>query len=247
MSYISADVMPMIVEFLDMRDRAKMAMVNTGWNQCMYRTNVWKNDRWIPAPGVIGTILHLPPDARHIGSPYKACFFHWLDNQRIIQSKPIKKYYQYWKRIGSPCLYIHHHRFEDTVIASKKFKTLSEKDKQYLFYRCTKLNTDKENSYSAYLRSLIEEFQFIRMNLSRIIQPSFIKSDDVFNVFRDESLLMIQTNEEDAYKYIKDYEYRLKNCNKALAIRGQHQWILNDMAFAKDPMAMWESVAFSLK
>jgi len=247
MSYLPGDVMPIIVEFLDRKDRAKMAMVNTAWNQCMYRSIVWKNDRWTPAPGVIGTLLHLPPDARHIGSPYKSCFFHWLENQRIIQSKPIKKYYYYWKKIGSPCLYIHHHRFEDTVIASKTYKTLSEKDKQYLFYRCTKTHTEKENSYSAYLQSLQEEFQFIRMNLSRIIQPSFIHSEDVFNLLREESLQLIQKNEEDAYKYIKDYEYILKKCNNALIHRGQHPWSLNEMACAKDPRMMWESVAFSLE
>ena len=108
MSHIPSDVMPILVEFLDMKDRAKMAMVNKAWNQCMYRSTVWKQTKWTPAPGVIGTILQLPPEARHIGSPYKACFFHWLDNQRTIQSKPIKKYYQHWKKIKSPCLYIHH-------------------------------------------------------------------------------------------------------------------------------------------
>jgi hypothetical protein len=240
--------MPILVEFLDMKDRAKMAMLNKAWNQCMYRSSIWKNNVWTPAPATVGSVIQLPLGARHIGSPYKACFFHWLDSQRSVRAISIKKCYQYWKKIGSPCLYIQHHYFEDTVIASKQFKALSKKDQQYIFYRCTIPKTSKENAYSAYLRSLIEEFQYIRMNITRYIAPStIIKSEDIYNNLYSESLQIIQKRDEDVYKYVKDYEYMLKSCNEALVKRGQHPWILNEAAFAKDPAKLWDSVAFSLK
>lgn len=246
MTYIPSDVMPILVEFLDMKDRAKMAMVNKSWNQCMYRSNVWKDDKWTPAPGVIGIVIQLPLGARHIGSPYKACFFHWLDNQRSVRAISLKKCYQYWKKIGSPCLYIHHHYFEDTVIASKQYKALSEKDKQYFFYRCTVPKPSKENAYSAYLRSLIEEFQYIRMGLSRFIVPSVAKSTDVYNNLYAASLETIYKYNDDVHKYVKEYEYMLKSCNEALTKRGHHPWILNEAAFAKDSMKVWDSIAFKL-
>jgi len=246
MSYISSDVMPIIVEFLDMKDRAKMAMVNKAWNRCMYRSNVWKHDKWTPAAAMFGSVLHLPLEARHIGSPYKACFFHWLDMQRSVHTASIKKCYQHWKKIGSPCLYIQHHYFEDTVIASKQYKALSEKDKQYFFYRCTIPNLSRENAYSAYLRSLIEEFQYIRMNLDRPIIHPIVKSGDVYNNLYATSLQIIHKYKDDIYKYAKEYEYMLKSCNEALVKRGHHQWILNEAAFAKDSVKVWDSVAFSL-
>ena len=244
MLFIPSDVMPILVEFLDKKDRAKMAMVNKAWNQCMYRSTVWKHDTWIPAPSVIGAVVQLPLDARHIGSPYKACFFHWLDSQRSVRAISLKKCYQYWKKIGSPCVYIRHHYFEDTVIASKEYKALSEKDKQYFFYRCTVSYPSRENTYSMYLRSIIEEFQNIRMNLDRYIAPSIVKTADVYNDLYAASLQTIYKYNDDIYKYVKEYEYMLKRCHEAIIKRGQYPWILNEAAFAKNPLNMWDSVAF---
>jgi hypothetical protein len=246
MPYISSDIMPIIVEFLDMKDRAKMAMVNKAWNRCMYRSSIWKNNVWTPAHATVGAVVQLSLEARHIGTPCKTCFFHWLDNQRSVRAVSVKKCYQHWKKIGSPCLYIHHHYFEDTVIASKQYKALSEKDKQYFFYRCTIPKPSRENAYSAYLRSLIEEFQHIRMNLDRSILPPIIKSADVYNDLYTASMQTICKHNDDVYKYVKEYEYMLKSCNEALVKRGHHQWILNEAAFIKDPVKIWDSVAFSL-
>jgi hypothetical protein len=245
--YIPSDVMPIILSYWDMKDRAKMAQINKAWNKCMYRTSIWEGMRWTPAPGTIGRVLHLPETARHIGSPYKACFFHWLENQRITQSKPIHKYYQYWKKKGYPCLYIQHHIFEDTIIASKQYKALSIPDQQYLFYRFTQNEKSIRGckGYVDYIEFLLQEFQYIRMNMSRIILP-VATGNDLASRFQYESLRIIQKNQEETYEYVKNCEHKLRSCKNAITKRGWLRWIVNEATFLKNPMAVWDSVALKI-
>lgn len=242
---LPSDLMPLIMSYWDPKDRAKMAMVNKAWNRCIYRNEIWGTDRWNPNPGTIGIFLHLPHDARHIGSPYKACFFHWLDNQRIILVKPVREYYHYWKQKGCPCLYIHHHRFEDTLIASKRYKKSSVKDQIYLFHRIAHREIEsKTDRYHAFLYILLQEFRQIRMNLPLPQVPASEIDSYPYTEFLKESSGLRYVNQVELHSFVQTYIERLKGCLRALERRGPTQWILNEIAFAKDPIAMWESVAF---
>ena len=254
MQYIPSDVMPHIVSYLDMKDCAKMAMVSKTWNHCMYRNNVWGNDRWNPQPGTIGTVLLLQKYAKHIGSPYKACFFNWLDSQRITLSEPLSHYYRYWKQIGLPCLYLQHHRFEDTLIAKNTYKRLSAPDQLYIFHRFARYEIHEHtNRYSLLLQSLLREFKYIQMHLTMgsstaaAVATGAAPSDDLCTVFYTESSRILHTHQEELNTYLRQYIHRLKGCIQALESRGNAIWIQNEAAFARNPLSVWESVAFSLE
>jgi len=245
MSFISSDIMPILVEFLDRKDRAKMAMINKAWNRCLYRNNIWGEDRWMPQAGTIGSVLHLPKGARHIGTPYKACFFYWLDNQRFVLSKSISEYYRDWKQIGSPCIYIQHHQFEDTLIASTFYKELSSSKKLYIFHRFATYELREDiNRYSLFLQSLLREFTNIQLHLpvSRPIAES--SYSDLSTLFHYKSQNIILANQAELRMYIQQYIHRLRGCIQALERRGTASWIQNEAAFAKDPMMIWDSIAF---
>jgi len=248
---IPSDVMPLILSYWDMKDRAKMAQVNRAWNQLIYRNCIWNTKRWIPAFSSMNTFLHLPFNARHVGSPYKACFFHWLDSQHITYTNPVYIYFKHWKSKGSPCLYVQHHVFEDTVIAAKQYKSLSLSDQQYIFHRYIRSDsTHRINEYTAYLRDILNEFQYIRMNLRRIstthIPTPTSSSTNIINYMLNESLTIVHESETEIIKYLKFYEQRLKNSIRAISQRGLSLWEINESIFIKDPMRVWDSVAFQI-
>jgi hypothetical protein len=84
------------------------------------------------------------------------------------------------------------------------------------------------------------------MNLDRPIIHPIIKSGDVYNDLYAASLQIIHKYKDDVYKYAKEYEYMLKSCKEALTKHGSSAWLLNEAAFAKDSMKVWDSVAFKL-
>ncbi len=245
--YIPSDVMPRIVSFLDPKDRAKMAMVNKAWNQFIYRDCLWGKDRWTYKPGIVGTVMHLPVGSRHIGSPYKACFFYWLQAKGLVLTGSISSQYRDWKRQGSPCLYIQHHRFEDTLIAASRYKELSSVNKLYIFHRFATYEIQEDtNRYRSFLQTLWQEFQYIQMH-----QPSLAfrgplpSGTDLVSLFRSDSQRMIRAYQDELRTYIQHYMDRLQECIRALERRGTTSWILNDAAYAKDPMTVLDSIAFT--
>jgi len=245
--YIPADVMPIVVSYWDMKDRAKMAMVSKKWNACLSRNVVWGMDRWIPQAGTVGAFLHLPKKARHIGSPYKACFFHWLDTQRLTLVKSARDYYHHWKQEGCPCLYIEHHMFEDTLIAPKRFASFSEPDQKYIYHRVARPEIiPSTHRYCLLVRAILQEFRYIKANLAPPQDARTSASTELYALLLKESDTLIRANRLETYSFVQTYIDRLKGCIRAIDRRGTAHWIANEIAFAKDPMAMWDSVALRL-
>jgi hypothetical protein len=88
------------------------------------------------------------------------------------------------------------------------------------------------------------------MNLRRIstthIPTPTSSSTNIINYMLNESLTIVHESETEIIKYLKFYEQRLKNSIRAISQRGLSLWEINESIFIKDPMRVWDSVAFQI-
>jgi hypothetical protein len=246
--YLPGDVMSLVVKYLDERDYARLAQVNKAWNGWAYRNSVWGIHRWKFKSGFTSPLFQTPKEGFHIGSKQKACFFRWLDNQQISLCKPVQTYYLDWKKLGSPCEYTEHHRFEDALIHPSIYTSLEKEDQYYVFHRFADYAiTSTINRYAQYLKLLLQEFHEIQLNLRNSPIPFALGFTDsgIVRQMQEASHAIVKKYHEEAVGFIDYYMDRLRRSIYALRVRGQTIWDTNEATFLKDPYAIWDSIAFS--
>jgi len=251
--YLPADIMSLIVKYLDERDYAHLAQVNKAWNQWAYRNIMWGVHRWNPKPGAVGAIvLQVPMGGYHIGSTQKTCFFQWLIHERIMLCKPIQIYYLDWKKMGSPCKYIEHHRFEDTFVAPSIYTSLDKEEQDYMFHRYAEYAiASATNRYIQYLKLILREFQQIDVSLDHIRAPFPLgfalgyTGSEIVKELQMASNKIVKQSKDEAIHFVDHYKNLLRSSIAALRAHGQSSWDANEAAFLKDPYAIWDSIAFS--
>ena len=246
--YLPADVMSVIVKYLDERDYARLAQVNKAWNQWAYRNCIWGVHRWKFHPGFTSPLFQSPKGGLHIGSTQKTCFFRWLNNQQMSLCKPVQTYYLYWKKLGSPCDYMEHHRFEDALIASSTYTSLEKEDQSYIFHRFADYAViTTTNRYAHYLKLLLQEFHAIQRNLqhSRIPFALGFTDSGIMRGLQEASHSSVKKYHKEAVSFVDHYMNQLRSSIGALRVHGQSVWDANEAAFQKDPYAVWDSIAFS--
>jgi hypothetical protein len=251
--YLPGDVMSLIVIYLDERDYARLAQVNKAWNQWAYRNRIWGLHRWKPKTGAVGAlVLQVPIRGFHVGSTHKTCFFQWLMNERIMLCKPIQTYYLDWKKMGSPCKYIEHHRFEDTFVAPGIYTSLDKEEQDYMFHRYADYAiANTTDRYIQYLQLILREFQQIDVSLDHIREPFPLgfelgyTSSEIMKELHRASNKIVKQSKEEAIHFVDHYKSVLRSSIAALRARGQSVWDANEAAFQKDPYKVWDSIAFS--
>jgi len=246
--YLPADVMSEIVKYLDERDYARLAQVNKAWNQWAYRNRIWGVHRWKFHPGFTSPVFQPPKGGLHLGSKQKTCFFRWLANQQMSLCKPVQTYYLYWKKLGSPCEYMEHHRFEDALIAPSTYTSLEKEDQSYIFHRFADYAiTSTTNRYAHYLKLLLREFHTIQLNLQHGRIPFILGFTDsgIMRELQEASHTIVKKYHKEAVGFVDYYMDQIRESINALRVRGQSVWDANEAAFLKDPYKVWDSIAFS--
>jgi hypothetical protein len=246
--YLPGDVMSLVVTYLDERDYAHLAQVNKAWNQWAYRNRIWGVGRWKFHPVPISPVFQCPKGGFHIGSKQKTCFFRWLTNQEMSLCKPVQTYYLYWKKLGSPCEYMEHHRFEDALIAPSTYTSLEKEDQSYIFHRFADFAiTTTTNRYAHYLKLLLKEFHTIQLNLQHARVPFILGFTDsgIMRELQESSHNIVKKYHKEAVNFVDYYMDKIRESINALRVRGQSSWDANEAAFLKDPYKVWDSIAFS--
>jgi len=246
--YLPGDVMSLVVKYLDERDYARLAQVNKAWNGWAYRNSVWGIHRWNFKPGFTSPIFQPPKGGFHLGSKQKACFFRWLHNQQMSLCKPVQMYYLYWKKLGSPCEYMEHHRFENALIDPSIYTSLEKEDQYYVFHRFADYAiTSTTNRYTQYLKLLLREYHDIQLNLRHGRIPFTLGFTDsgIVKQMQEASHNIVKKYHGEAVSFVDYYMDRIRGSIDALRVRGQSAWDVNEAAFLKDPYKVWDSIAFS--
>ena len=85
------------------------------------------------------------------------------------------------------------------------------------------------------------------MNLPVPHQIASGPNSDLYTEFLKESSGLRYINQVELHSFVQTYIDRLKGCLRAVERHGSVHWTLNEIAFTKDPIAVWESVAFYWK
>jgi hypothetical protein len=141
-----ADLIPLVVSFLDPPSLATMAQTCRAWKTIIYRTSVWKPYLWKPHLPYIH-LFRVQKESRHLGEPHALCFLAWLHQLSVFESfllplastpltltqiqddakRRVRRAYREWCSKKKPCVHIAHHEWSSVFVLPLTARTPSER------------------------------------------------------------------------------------------------------------------------
>jgi hypothetical protein len=236
--------MELITSYLDSKDLATMAQVNTSWKTLVYRNSTWKKHLWKPKTGSETLwYTNIPTLARHCGAPRKDCFLSWAKTTLADSSLGLKPdaLFMRWKSLGKPCVHLTHHHMWDVCKATPQLKTMPASESTYYSYRLISVFTKPGlNDYIAYL---MREVDLLTK------EHYFVLTMMTSDYLRDLRLLCHKAKQDEyaeIAKLVLERRKVLEACVRALQSHGVVEFDTNDSYVKNNLEKAYSLAAFSM-
>jgi hypothetical protein len=257
---LHADILGMIVTYMDHPSLATMAQTCKAWRHIVYRTSLWQT--WRPKPRAIEyfyTDMSIPKHSHHCGEPTRLCFFSWATHilkHDILSNVPrtiltiedsvkfVDTLYLFWAANRRPCIHTNHYKWSHVFKGRAVLKTLEPSEIERIGYRTTEFPTSSSDSnpYRFWLTSYINSVLPIRTG----VPPMPTDSTDILAMLYYKLKKIEHERFAEIGRRQEYYILKFLHSIRALAPLSNVEFTHNEKAFQSNPAAFFSAIEFTL-